>query len=287
MKSVLLDIGGTKTRVAVSLDGKSFSDPIIFGTPKDYREGVDKIASAVKEIMGDTKPDICAGGIAGVLSRDRSIFIEGPHLTGWSGRNIPSLLSNALGCPVFLENDTAVVGLGEYIAGAGKEFNPQPEIFAYLTISTGVGGARIVNGRLDVAAYTFEPGHQMIDASGGLRKSSVGFGPDLEGYVSGRAIEERYGKPAYEILDKDIWEEEARVFAFGLYNTIVHWSPDVIVLGGSMMKEIGIPIERIRHYVAGMLHVYPQVPKILKAELGDIGGLHGALELARQKLAKK
>jgi hypothetical protein len=26
-----------------------------------------------------------------------------------------------------------------------------------------------------------------------------------------------------------------------------------------------------------MLHIYPQLPRIVKAELGDIGGIYGAL----------
>lgn len=292
MIAVLLDIGGTKTRVSISQDGKTFVDPMIFSTPKDFRDGVEKISSSVQEMFKklniEGKPDIATGGIAGILSRDRKTFIEGPNLPGWSGRNIPSLISEALGCPCFLENDTAVVGLGEYVAGAGKKtdsaFHEYPEIFTYITVSTGVGGVRIVDGRIDRAAFTFEPGHQIIDAGGALHKGPAGFGTDLEGYISGHAIEERYGKKAYEITDPALWEELARILAYGLNNTILHWSPDMVAIGGSMMKEIGIPIDRVRHYLAGMLHVYPQLPRIVHATLGDVGGLHGALELSRQKM---
>lgn len=288
MNIILLDIGGTKTRVALSRDGCTFGDPMIFLTPKDGRIGVEEIAKAAKEMLGGEKAALAAGGIAGVLSRDRSIFIEGPNLSGWSGRNIPTLLSAALGCSVYLENDTAIVGLGEYAHGAGAVLTPSPEIFAYITISTGVGGVRIVRGGIDVAAYTFEPGHQIVDAGRGLLKTSVGgFGGDFEGLVSGHSIEERYGKKPYDIHDTAFWDEMAKLTAYGLHNTIVHWSPDVVVIGGSMMKEVGIPIDRIRHYLSGMLHVYPQLPRILPAKLGDIGGLFGALEFARLKTQKQ
>jgi glucokinase len=54
-------------------------------------------------------------------------------------------------------------GLGEAVFGAGKG----REIVVYMTISTGVGGARIVGGKIDASAMGFEPGHQIIDACGG------------------------------------------------------------------------------------------------------------------------
>ena len=44
MTYALYDIGGTKTRVAISRDGVNFEEPQIFNTPKDYRDGIKKIA---------------------------------------------------------------------------------------------------------------------------------------------------------------------------------------------------------------------------------------------------
>ncbi len=112
MTFALYDIGGTKTRIAISRDGVNFEEPQIFNTPKDYRDGIDKIAQVSREMAGG-EITAAGGGIAGVLSRDRSMFLEGPHLLGWGGRAIPQLLKEKLGCPVYLENDTAIVGLGE------------------------------------------------------------------------------------------------------------------------------------------------------------------------------
>jgi predicted NBD/HSP70 family sugar kinase len=272
MTYALYDIGGTKTRIAISRDGTTFEDPTIINTPKDYREGIDQIAKISKDLAGE--PITAAGGgIAGVLSRDRSLYLGGPNLLGWGGRAIPQLLSEKLGCPVYLENDTAIVGLGEAYHGAGKG----GDIVVYMTISTGVGGVRIVHGDIDVSVFGFEPGHQIIDAGGGLHKGVGGYGVDLEGYISGSAVEMRYGKKPFEITDPEFWDEMARLLAYGLNNTIVHWSPDIVVLGGSMMKQIGIPVNRVREHLAGMLHIYPQLPRIVKAELGDIGGIYGAL----------
>ena len=281
---LLFDIGGTNMRIALSKDGATFGEPKILETPKDFDAAVLAIKNVANELAAGEKLIAAAGGVAGALSRDRSIFLNGPHLSGWNGKPIKKKLEELLGAPTFVENDTAVVGLGEATAGAGKGH----EIVAYITVSTGVGGARIIGGRIDVSAMGFEPGHQIIDAGGALKKTSVGgFGVDLEGYISGTAITERYGKKPREITDLAFWDEMARLLAFGLNNTIVHWSPDVVVVGGAMMNKIGIPIDRVRAHLKGILHIYPELPLIEHSALGDVGGLHGALAFVKQNLALK
>lgn len=278
---ILFDIGGTNMRIALSKDGETFEEPKIVSTPKDFDRGMSMIKEIVAEISGGTPIVAAGGGIAGTLSKDRSIFLNGPHLQGWNQKPIKKALEEAIGVPVFIENDTAIVGLGEAVAGAGKGH----AIVVYMTVSTGVGGVRIVNERIDVSAVGFEPGHQIIDAGGALHESSVGGrGIDLEGYISGTAISERYGKKPYEITDEKFWDEMARLLAYGLNNTIVHWSPDIVVIGGSMMKKIGIPVDRVRAHLKGILHIYPELPLIEHSSLEDIGGLHGALHFVKQNL---
>ncbi len=278
---ILFDIGGTNMRVALSRDGETFGEPKIIPTPKDFDAGMLALKNLSTELTGGEKVRAAAGGIAGTLSRDRTKFLNGPHLQGWNAKPIKAALESAFGAPTFVENDTAIVGLGEAVAGAGKGH----AICAYMTVSTGVGGVRIVNERIDVSAMGFEPGHQIIDAGGLLRQTSVGGqGLDLEGYISGTSITERYGKKPYEITDEAFWDEMARLLAYGLNNTIVHWSPDVLVIGGSMMKKIGIPIERVRAHLKGILHIYPELPLIEHSALGDIGGLHGALAYIHSRI---
>ncbi len=279
---ILFDIGGTNMRVALSRDGETFDEPKIIPTPKDFDQGMQAIKSLAAELSQGMTVIAAAGGIAGTLSRDRTIFLNGPHLQGWNRKPIKAALTEAFGgVPTFVENDTAIVGLGEAVAGAGKGY----PICVYLTVSTGVGGVRIVDQKIDVSAMGFEPGHQIIDAGGLLRQTSVGGqGTDLEGYVSGTAISERYGKKPYEITDEAFWEEMARLLAYGVNNTIVHWSPDVVVIGGSMMKKIGIPIDRVRAHLQGILQIYPELPRIEHSALGDIGGLWGALHFVKQCL---
>lgn len=283
MNYILFDIGGTNMRVALSKDGTTFGEPQITATPKDFSMGMETLKKLAYQLTGGEHIDAAGGGIAGTLSRDRSVFLNGPHLQGWNGKPIKRVLEELLSCPVFVENDTAIVGLGESVAGSGRGAS----IVAYVTVSTGVGGVRIIDQKIDVSAMGFEPGHQIFDAGGALHEKTVGgYGITLEGYISGTAITERYNKKPYEITEPAFWDDMARLLAYGLNNTIVHWSPDVVVIGGSMMKKIGIPIDRVEAHLKGILHIFPQLPRLVHSELGDFGGLHGALHFVKQNLQK-
>ena len=280
MNYILFDIGGSKTRIALSHDAETFDEPVIVDTPKDFEVAMQLLKTTAFQLTKGERIDLAAGDIAGVFSRDRTVLQRAPHLPGWNGKPITEMLSLALGTKVIIDNDAAVVGLGEAVFGAGKGH----QIVAYITVSTGVGGARIVDGRIDMSAMGFEPGRQIIDAGGSLATTSVGgHGMDLDGTISGTALSERYGKKPYELTDKKFWDEMARLLAYGLNNTIVHWSPDIVVIGGSMMKEIGIPVDRVRAHLSGILHIFAELPLIEHSTLGDIGGLYGALALIKKE----
>ncbi|MDA8596961.1 ROK family protein [Candidatus Pacebacteria bacterium] len=274
MTYVLFDIGGTKTRVAISEDLQEFGEPKKFDTPQKAIDGVAAIVEAVKELT-DNKIEGIAGGMRGILDPHKTMMLKDPGgaLPAWEGEPIGEMLKKALKADVYLENDTAIVGLGEWAFGAGKDC----DIVAYHTVSTGVGGARIVDGHVDAYASGFEPGHQILDIDQtilGEEESAT-----LENLVSGSALERHAGIKPYDIPQSDaVWDQLAEYLGYGLRNTILYWSPDVIVLGGSMI--VGDPrilladIERHTHEIVGDTS---PMPAILDAELGDFGGLYGAM----------
>jgi len=268
---ILFDIGGTKTRVAVSENGVAFGEPKIFDTTENFEVGIKRLKDAVFELVGDREIKACAGGIAGPLNKDKSSLIGGPNLKSWIGRPLKERLQDVFGARVYIENDSTMVALGESVHGAGKGYG----IVAYITISTGVGGSRIVDGKIDESSIGFEPGHQIIDADKTLCPDCDG--NNLESYISGGAIEKRYRKKPYDITDEKFWNEIAKFLAYGLNNVTVHWSPDVIVLGGSMMKVPGIKVNEVDAHLKEILKIFPIAPVIKKAELADVGGLYGAL----------
>lgn len=94
----------------------------------------------------------------------------------------------------------------------------------------------------------------------------------------------RFGMSPKELgKEHEIWEELARNTAQGLHNTILHWSPEKVAIGGSMMNEIGIPIDSVRKYIQEMMRKFHVETEIVRSELGDLGGLYGGLALLKQK----
>lgn len=269
MSLILFDIGGTKMRIAYSTDGQSFEAPQTIKTPELYDDGVKAFVDLARICSNGRPIEKIAGGIAGPFDERKSTLVGSPNLKDWIGKPLKEALQKELQAPVTLENDSAVVGLGEAVSGAGKDFG----IVAYITVSTGVGGARIINGKIDEKAIGFEPGHQIMDIKNG---------DTLQNLVGGRALEIRTGKKPKDITDPNLWDEYAKLLAMGLNNTIVHWSPDILVLGGSMITgNPAIPVDKTENYLKDILKIYPEVPVIKKAELGDFGGLYGALQLLR------
>lgn len=269
-------------RLAVSRDGKRFSDTKIIPTPQNFEEGITTFGNMASELSGGEQYSAIAGGIAGPINKDKTRLIAAPNLPGWVARPLKRELEIAAKGPVYVENDTNMSGLGEVYFGGGRGH----DIVAYLTVSTGVGGSRFVNGRIDKSAFGFEPGHQIIDASGTLCPSCEKNGSyDLEMYISGKAFERRFRKKPFEVTDLALWDETARFLAYGLHNTIVYWSPEVIVLGGSMITGApGIPLDRVEYHLNNSMKIFPILPKIEKSQLGDEAGLWGSLVYLDKKL---
>lgn len=244
--------------MAYSADGEIFENPKVFETPKSYEEIFNLFVETAKQLSGGREIKMIAGGMS------RSI----PSLTDEKFKND---LIKEFGVTVFIENDAAIVGLGEAAWGAGRGF----EIVAYITVSTGVGGAKIVNGKIDEHAIGFEPGNQIVDMNSGKT---------LEYMISGKALKEKTGKNPKEITDPAVWDEHAKILAVGLNNIIVEWSPNCVVLGGSMITgNPGISVEKTAEYLKEILKIYPELPVIRKAELGDFGGLYGALAYIKRE----
>jgi len=271
---LLFDIGGTKMRLALSKDGESFAEPKVVETPKDFDVAMNVFKEIADDLSSGDKIDLVVGGMRGPFNKEKTMIVNSSVLPLWDNKPLKEELEKIVGAPVVLENDTALVGLGEMHNGAGQGV----EIGVYITVSTGVGGARFVNGEIDENRFGFEPGHQIIDIKEG------GDPVSLENLVSGTALEKRMGKKAREVTDPKIWDELAHYLAYGLYNIILQWSPDVVVLGGAMIiGDPAIDVEVVKKYLTEINTKFPELPEIKKAKLEDFGGLHGALAFIKQQ----
>lgn len=262
---IVADIGASKMRIAGSEDLSTFGTPVITETPPVYADALSFFVKTAGDIAGGKDISAIGIGLASALSLDKRVPLHPLH-PDWKDKAFADDVERELGTRVHMENDTALVGLGEAVAGAGRGVS----ILAYVTVSTGVNGVRIVDGKIDRSASGFEIGTQYLSIEEGAQ--------DLEEMISGTAIRKRFGKSPRELgKDSPVWEEMARTLAFGLNNTIVHWSPERVVLGGSMFNDIGIPINRVTAHLKSIVRKFPILPDIVHSSLGDIGGLHGGL----------
>lgn len=261
---ILIDIGGTHTRLSVSLTETNISEPLVFDTPQKFEDGLALIRSNVEKVLVKSKPDSLVAGIPGILSDKDERLINAPHLKDWIEKPLKESLQKMLGAPVYLQNDAALAGLGEAVFGAGREH----KIIGYITVSTGVGGVRIVNKRIDSSTYGFEPGHQIISVSDK--------GLELEDLIGGVALQKRFGNKFWEKMEDKDWNILENWLVVGIHNLIVHWSPDVVIIGGKTGLDARISKESIYGKLKNVLTIFPEVPIIEKAALGE-SGLYGAL----------
>lgn len=254
------DVGATNLRVARVYPDR-IEEPRKVATPSDVQDGVHKLTELIRECASDEPLAGVAGGVPAIVSRGRTFRM--PNKEGWTNFDLRGALERELGVSVSIENDADLAGLGEaiYGAGAGKR------IVVYIGVGTGVGTARIVDGQIDKGTFDFEAGHQIVD---------LGSGKSLEELVSGGAFEKRFGTHPRDVPHAE-YERAAPILAVGIYNTILHWSPEIVILGGSMMnEETAYRLTDVVNALKKLPPIYPTLPEIKRAALKDDAGLHGA-----------
>ncbi len=264
---LVFDIGGTQMRLALSRDGKTLDETVHLPTDPGPKGLLEFCQAAVRLSNGHKLAGI-AGGLPGQIDYTGHIW-QLPNMPGWKGQMVGSEMRRWLGIAPIIHNDAAVAGLGEVRRGAGMGAT----VAAYITISTGVNGARVVNGQIDTSDHGFEIGQQLITSKTGKLMT-------LEALISGSALAKKYGRPPVQLrADREVWHEEARYLALALHNLDLYWSPEVIILGGSMMHDI--VLDELRREMAKLPQVFASPMRLELAKLGDEGGLYGALELLR------
>ena len=266
---LLFDIGGTHIRLSKAADINSLSDPLIIDTPKDFQEFEARLKYFIEKNFDQPIRKI-VGGIAGVLNEDGSKLVNSPNLPDWIGKPLKEVFKNVTGCEdITIENDANLCALGEATEGAGEGFN----IVAYITMGTGIGGSRIVNGKIDKNSLGFEPGHQILKISDD-RKTET-----FEQLAGGNALFKKYGQHVHEIEDLEVLDQIYFYTACGIHNTILHWSPDAVVLGGSIGEDMDLA--KLKSYLEEIMFIFKKIPPIKSARLGKSNGVIGAFHLLK------
>ncbi len=257
-------------RVAATTEDNLIGVIVAQNTPQNFGDAVKALAAMAAEVSNGETPVWACGGIAGTFDHGKNTLLAAPNLPDFVGKPIRKEFSEALGhIPVQMENDAALAALGESLYGAGRDYS----IVGYLTVGTGIGGARVVNKIIDSYAVGFEPGHQIINAESNAT---------LESLISGKSLLEQYGSQTFKEWDDSTQEMFTRYLAIGVHNSIVHWSPDVMIIGGGVILNSQYPIVQLETQLELLPNRLSILPEIKKAELGDHAGLYGALSINKQ-----
>ena len=163
MKNTLtIDIGGTKTQVAVvsttsnrlPKDSKKIKilEYTKFPTPKNPNEAINTISNFCKSLNIDTeKMSLSLPG----LWNDNGILVESNFLKGWIDFPFIKKLSKKLNIKKYTwETDVVCGGLGEYYANI-ETFHGMSLL--YINLGTGIGASFIKDGKPFVRACCSMP----------------------------------------------------------------------------------------------------------------------------------
>jgi predicted NBD/HSP70 family sugar kinase len=259
---LVFDLGGTKMRVALAEKGKIGE---VLRIPTDRSAaGFGKFLGSLQEVAEGHRISAIGGCFPGQLQGPEGELVVATNLPEWRGLKLSHELKQLLDVPVHIANDVEMCGLGEARFGAGITDG----VMAYYTVSTGVNAVRLVDGEVDQTVSRYELGKQIVGSVDGAPVA-------LEPLIGGAALQKRTGQLPHDIHDPAIWRELERSLATGLYNTALHWNPELVVMGGSMMHDIKVA------GVAEALHKFPNVfeqwPRLEEAQLGDEAGIRGAM----------
>jgi glucokinase len=312
-----LDIGGTKLAVAV-VDGTGATHGWQLA-PTRREEGPEVVVKRLFE-LGNAAVEaaglgpVAAVGIScgGPLDAAAGVLESPPHLPGWVDVPIGRLASEEFGVPAYLENDATAGARGEHLFGAGSAV----DTMVYLTVSTGIGGGAVIDGRLHhgSAGNGGEFGHVLVER-GGRSCRSCGRRGCVEAYASGTSIAER----AREALAADadgaasalarleavtaadvsraaadddrlarrIWDETTELLGSAITDLVNVFEPELVVLGGGVTRSGSMLLEPIRAQVRReAMGPAARTARIELARLGDAVCVVGAGAVALEQVAR-
>lgn len=280
-----LDIGGTKIMVASADREGNILRRARTDTSPSLETDLENIHRMIAEVAADEEIVGMGAAVGGPLDWERGI-VSPLHQPAW--RNIPlrEIMEARWSCPFDVDVDTNVAAIGEYRWGGLSA-----ERFLYLTLSTGMGGGFLIDGKIYRGQGGVHPevAHQSINfrcSNPSAVQCECGVPDCLEALVSGNAIRRIYGKPA-ERLSSEEWEEVAYNLGQGLRNMAVLYAPDVIRIGG------GVAVGGGEHFISAARNVMEEhlklvpVPQVELSRLGYDTPLRGAIAMAITRSPRK
>ncbi|MGR3807618.1 N-acetylmannosamine kinase [Pasteurella testudinis DSM 23072] len=284
-----IDIGGTKIASAL-ITGNIIEQRQQIKTPQD--EAAIGMSQALAQIVQQHQGmfDSVAVASTGIINRGVLTALNPKNLGGLAEFPLAKSIAEHTDAPIGLLNDVQAAAYAEYQLLTDKVDN-----FVFITVSTGVGGGIILNGKLQTGpnGIAGHIGHTLADPNGPI--CGCGRQGCVEAIAAGRAIEAaaaqwddpcepaevfarfRQGVPqAVELVQRS-----AKAIANMIADLVIANDIQRVALGGSVgLAEGYLPL--VRHYLQQLPHFYHT--DVVAAACGQDAGLLGAALWWRHEL---
>lgn len=291
-----VDIGGTNIKCQVAdLSGTSLHQEHWETFPENTSKGfIRKLVAEIRSMLRRVplrESRLKALGVAtpGVVDPYRGVVLgASPNLPEWSDLRLGEFLARDFGVPVQVENDVNAALIGEHVFGIGRGYKH----LVYLVLSTGIGGALMLNGEIYRGA-TFGAGevgywllgptqiHQDWKPKGAFECTCSATAIAAEGTrIVGRPVTT---KEVFEAARggngaaRSLVEETAEKIGLVVSNLAALLDVDIIILGGGLMFSSDLLLPTIRTVVER--HAI-RMPVIAASAMADEAGVKGAVQLA-------
>ncbi|WP_027892040.1 ROK family protein [Calidithermus chliarophilus] len=266
--------------------------------------GVDETLSLIHKVIqtlleGEGRPVGIGVGIPGPVDTAGGVVLEPTNFVhGW--RNVPlgPVLAQRWGVPVWLDDDAKTAALGERWYGAGQGV----ENLLYVSLRSGVGAGLIVRDRLYRGTHELagEIGHTTINVDG--PRCGCGNHGCAETYVSVPAIVQYARSQGLPVSDPQsiqnlalledpvalaVKQRTYHYLAAVLVNAVNHYDPDLIILGGTLVRawpDLCVQVsEKVRGRSFGFLS---KDVRIIPAQLGEHSASLGAVALVVEQVIR-
>lgn len=297
--TLAIDFGGTRIRAALFDAQMHMLKRVetLTRVPEGQTAVIQRLIDAGKSVVPDDVTLKAIGMAApGPLDVASGVILRAETLPGWSHVPLGNIISGAFNnTPTYLQNDANLGALAEYHLGAGRGANP----LLYLTISTGIGGGAIIDGKLFTGqkGLAIEPGHMRFTLPDGSvhRLEELASGTALGMWaaralttknapsslrdvavVDGRAVGE--AALAGDALALRVVTQAGRWLGLGLVNLLHLFNPQAIVVGGSVVKLGDLIFEPAREVIRAniLFDEFFNESLLKKAEIEEDMCLYGA-----------
>lgn len=307
MKALAIDLGGTHANCAlVENEDILRQTRLDLDSAKRFGSVLPLFASAFRGLLRETKlqPKDFAGlafSSCGIVDSSAGRFLamnekwnDAPraNVSGWCAREFS--------LPAKLENDARMALLGEWYAGSGRGF----ENIVMMTFGTGIGGAAMIEGKL-LRGKHFQAGclggHQPVLFNG--RKCTCGAIGCAEAEAGGWSLPlvarewpefatsalaseaEIHFEALFRLaaegdrISREVRDRCLRIWASAAVGLVHAFDPEVVILGGGVMKSSDVIVPYVQDYVRKHAWTPWGKVQVRAAALGNNAGLLGAIPL--------